>query len=54
MELAKLLESLNPDELRYIAERNHSQDAERHLEALREVVTNGGNCLQGNTGSHMR
>jgi hypothetical protein len=47
MELPKLLQSLNPDELRYITERDYGQDAERHLEALREVVANGGQLSPG-------
>ena len=47
MELTSLLQSLEPDELRFIAERDYGQDVERHLLALQAVVTQGGTFPQG-------
>lgn len=42
MELAALLQSLTPQELRFIAEADYGEDAEQHLQALQRVVENGG------------
>ncbi|MEE5091194.1 hypothetical protein V2H26_14305 [Xanthomonas euvesicatoria] len=45
--LAVLLQSLTPDEVRFIAQRDDSQDAERHSQALASVVARGGRFEQG-------
>ncbi|MBV6811531.1 hypothetical protein KWH19_17595 [Xanthomonas campestris pv. pennamericanum] len=45
--LAALLQSLTPDEVRFIAQRDYGQDAERHLQALASVVARGGRFEQG-------
>ncbi|ASK94206.1 hypothetical protein KWH04_20025 [Xanthomonas campestris pv. trichodesmae] len=45
--LAVLLQSLTPDEVRFIAQRDDGQDAERHSQALASVVARGGRFEQG-------
>ena len=47
MELTALLQSLKPEELRFIAERDYGVDADLHLEALRSVVESGGLLQEG-------
>ncbi len=47
MELTALLQSLKPEELRFIAERDYGVDADLHLEALRPVVESGGRLQEG-------
>ncbi|ASN03405.1 hypothetical protein Xkhy_03820 [Xanthomonas axonopodis pv. khayae] len=45
--LAVLLQSLTPDEVHFIAQRDDGQDAERHSQALASVVARGGRFEQG-------
>jgi len=47
MELAELLRSLNPKELRFIAERDYGKDADAHLAALCAVVEGRGQLREG-------
>jgi hypothetical protein len=42
MQLETLLQTLKPEELQFIAERDYSQGADEQLEALRRVVERGG------------
>ena len=45
--MAVLLQSLTPDEVHFIAQRDDGQDAERHSQALASVVARGGRLEQG-------
>lgn len=45
--MAVLLQSLTPDEVHFIAQRDDGQDAERHSQALASVVARGGRFEQG-------
>ncbi len=45
--LRALLQSLTPDELCFIAQRDYGEDAERHLQALASVRARGGRFEQG-------
>lgn len=45
--LAALLQSLTPDEVRFIAQRDYGQDAERHSRALASVIARGGRFEPG-------
>jgi hypothetical protein len=47
MELADLLRSLKPEELRFIAERDYGEDADTHLAELHKVVQAGGQFREG-------
>lgn len=47
MELAAWLQSLTPQELRFIAEADYGIKAERHLQALQRFVQDGGMLHQG-------
>lgn len=45
--LAGLLVALTPEEMRYIAGRDHGVHADRHLEALRAEIERGGRFVEG-------
>ncbi|MBG3851965.1 hypothetical protein ABQZ69_21945 [Xanthomonas sp. WHRI 8391] len=47
MELAGLLQSLKPDELLFIAQRDYGEDTHAHLDALVAVMANGGLLEEG-------
>ena len=47
MELTTILQSLKPEELCFIAERDYGVDADLHFEALRSVVNSGGRLQEG-------
>src|SRR6476646_7315158 len=47
MDLAELLKSLTPEELRFIAERDYGEDADLHLDGLRLMVAQGGQFSEG-------
>ncbi|MBA8886822.1 hypothetical protein FHW12_001013 [Dokdonella fugitiva] len=47
MELVALLNSLKPEELRFIAALDYGQDEEQHFQALSTVIERGGRFVQG-------